>query len=270
MQQFGLCLLWVSLYAAVEYHLYKISGLGVLWIPDFFIQNPFSCLVIIEQRLNLPLLAMIMCAMTMIMKGFQGWYGNLRFRGKGTGRESLRVATSRRMLASLSLTIASKAEKDNRFVHLGAFFARSRVCVCARLTVGKGEMMLMRAWTLQRPLLLLLLLLGMAFWWRGGDGFPWYNDSFPLFLYTCIIIWVEYLLSCAWNFRFYPLFLLAHPDLLAGWTDFASAGLWRRCGMLLMEDNGDTRRRRSWRELTVLLVPYCLVQGVVFSCSCSA
>lgn len=53
----------------------------------------------------------------------------------GTGGSS-RVATSRRRkLVSLSLTIASKAEKDNRFVHLGAFFARSRG---ARLTFEKG------------------------------------------------------------------------------------------------------------------------------------
>lgn len=49
---------------------------------------------------------------------------------------SSRVATSRRRkLVSLSLTIASKAEKDNRFVHLGAFFARSRG---TRLTFEKG------------------------------------------------------------------------------------------------------------------------------------
>lgn len=56
---------------------------------------------------------------------------------EGGGLGSSRVATSRRRkLESLSLTIASKAEKDNRFVHLGAFLS-SRDHV-ARLTFEKG------------------------------------------------------------------------------------------------------------------------------------
>lgn len=82
------------------------------------------------------------------------------------------MATScRRKLVSLSLTIASKAEKDNRFVHLGAvLFLREITCVRARLTFGKGvkcdvdEGRTLQLWLLILLLLRLLLLLGMAFW----------------------------------------------------------------------------------------------------------
>lgn len=56
--------------------------------------------------------------------------------GSGTGGGSLCVATSRRRkLVSLSLTIASKAEKDNRDLYISVHASRDHV---ARLTFEKG------------------------------------------------------------------------------------------------------------------------------------
>lgn len=83
------------------------------------------------------------------------------------------------------------------------------------------------------------------------------NDSLLLQSVFIVLVHALSLLSICFH-AFIFLFSSSHLDFcwLAGHGD---GDKWvGRCG--------------AWREreLTVLLVPYCLVQGVVFSCSCSA
>lgn len=92
------------------------------------------------------------------------------------------------------------------------------------------------------------------------------NDSHIVLVHMHYHSWVEYLLSCL---KLFLRFLFV-SELILTWIGWASAGRLQEYEvrtMVLMEDNDDND---GGRELTVLLVPYCLVQGVVFSCSCSA